>query len=129
MQINNYTCTQQSFGMALRSNDVVNKAIKARISKPIELEKLSALIEQASKNDVVDIQLFASEGNKLSANVFTRNLSHDNPNAFTKHFSEGWFSTPVKFINKVVQYAEAQAAKIAKCCDYDEVDKVLSRMQ
>jgi hypothetical protein len=43
MQINNYTSTQQSFGMALRSNDVVNKAIKARISKPIELEKLSAL--------------------------------------------------------------------------------------
>ena len=83
MQVNgnNYS-NQQNFGMALKSSDVVNKALRTRITKPVDAQELSALVEQASKNDIVDIHLFADDKGKLRANVFTRESSFDNPNSF-----------------------------------------------
>ena len=126
MQVNNYS-GNQSFGMALCSSGVVNKALKSRISKPADLELLSQLIEQASRNDVVDIQLFARD-NKLSANVYTRTLLLDEPNYFVKSFSEGWFQSPVKFIKKLVNYADKEAEKISSRCSSKDLDDVLNKM-
>ena len=123
----NYS-NQQNFGMAMKSSDVVNKALRTRIKKPVDAQELSALVEQASKNDLVDIQLFADERGKLTANVFTRDTSLDNPNSFVRHFSEGIFGGPVKFIRKIVNFADAEAAKINERCDIKELDDTLSKM-
>lgn len=130
MQVNmntNYS-NQQNFGMAMKSSDVVNKALRVRIKRPVDAQELSALVEQASKNDLVDIQLFADEKGKLTANVFTRDTSLDNPNSFVRHFSEGIFGGPVKFIRKIVNFADAEAAKINERCDIKELDDTLSKM-
>lgn len=130
MQVNmntNYS-NQQNFGMAMKSSDVVNKALRVRIKRPVDSQELSALVEQASKNDLVDIQLFANEKGKLTANVFTRDTSLDNPNSFVRHFSEGIFGGPVKFIRKIVNFADAEAAKINERCDIKELDDTLSKM-
>ncbi|MBR6721837.1 hypothetical protein IKL64_00100 [bacterium] len=130
MQVNmntNYS-NQQNFGMAMKSSDVVNKALRVRIKRPVDSQELSALVEQASKNDLVDIQLFADEKGKLTANVFTRDTSLDNPNSFVRHFSEGIFGGPVKFIRKIVNFADAEAAKINERCDIKELDDTLSKM-
>ena len=130
MQVNmntNYS-NQQNFGMAMKSSDVVNKALWVRIKRPVDAQELSALVEQASKNDLVDIQLFADEKGKLTANVFTRDTSLDNPNSFVRHFSEGIFGGPVKFIRKIVNFADAEAAKINERCDIKELDDTLSKM-
>ena len=130
MQVNmntNYS-NQQNFGMAMKSSDVVNKALRVRIKRPVDSQELSALVEQASKNDLVDIQLFADEKGKLTANVFTRDTSLDNPNSFVRHFSEGIFGGPVKFIRKIVNFADAEAAKINERCDIKELDDTLSIM-
>ena len=124
---NNYS-RQQSFGMALKGSDVVNKALRVRITKPAEAQELAALVEQASKNDIVDIQLFANEKGKLTANVFTRDTSLDNPNSFVRHFSEGIFGGPVKFLRKLVNLADAEAAKINERCYINELDDTLSKM-
>lgn len=124
---NNYS-RQQSFGMALKGSDVVNKALRVRITKPAEAQELAALVEQASKNDIVDIQLFANEKGKLTANVFTRDTSLDNPNSFVRNFSEGIFGGPVRFIKKLVNLADAEAAKINERCDIKELDDTLSKM-
>ena len=123
----NYS-NQQNFGMAMKSSDVVNKALRTRIKKPVEAQELSALVEQASKNDLVDIQLFADERGKLTANVFTRDTSLDNPNSFVRHFSEGIFGGPVKFIRKLVNFADTEATKINERCDIKELDDTLSKM-
>ena len=130
MQVNmntNYS-NQQNFGMAMKSSDAVNKALRVRIKRPVDSQELSALVEQASKNDLVDIQLFADEKGKLTANVFTRDTSLDNPNSFVRHFSEGIFGGPVKFIRKIVNFADAEAAKINERCDIKELDDTLSKM-
>ncbi|MBO5447317.1 hypothetical protein J6A34_07410 [bacterium] len=124
---NNYS-RQQSFGMALKGSDVVNKALRVRITKPAEAQELAALVEQASKNDIVDIQLFANEKGKLTANVFTRDTSLDNPNSFVRNFSEGIFGGPVRFLKKLVNLADAEAAKINERCDIKELDDTLSKM-
>ena len=130
MQVNmstNYS-NQQNFGMALKSSDVVNKALRVRITKPADAQELSALVEQASKNDLVDIQLFSNDKGKLSANVFTRELSSDDPNSFVRHYSEGLFGGPIKFLRKLVNLADAEAAKINERCDIKELDGTLSKM-
>ena len=130
MQVNmntNYS-NQQNFGMAMKSSDVVNKVLRTRITKPVDSQELAALVEQASKNDIVDIQLFANEKGKLTANVFTRDTSLDNPNSFVRNFSEGLFGGPVKFIRKLVNFADAEAAKINERCDIKELDDTLSKM-
>ena len=130
MQVNmntNYS-NQQNFGMAMKSSDVVNKVLRTRITKPVDSQELAALIEQAAKNDIVDIQLFANQKGKLTANVFTRDTSLDNPNSFVRYFSEGIFGGPVKFIRKVVNYADTEATKISERCDVHELDQTLSKM-
>ena len=130
MQVNmnaNYS-SQQNFGMAMKSSDVVNRVLRTRIVKPTELETLTSLVEQASKNDLVDIQLFTNDKGKLSANVFTRDTSFDNPNSFLKHYTEGLFGGPVKFIKKLVNFADKEAAKIEQRCDVKELDDTLSKM-
>ena len=124
---NNYS-RQQSFGMALKGSDIVNKALRVRITKPAEAQELAALVEQASKNDIIDIQLFANEKGKLTANVFTRDTSLDNPNSFVRNFSEGIFGGPVRFLKKLVNLADAEAAKINERCDIKELDDTLSKM-
>ena len=40
---NNYS-RQQAFGMALKGSDVVNKALRVRITKPAEAQELAALV-------------------------------------------------------------------------------------
>jgi hypothetical protein len=130
MQVNmnvNYS-NQQNFGMALKSSDVVNKALRVRITKPADSQKLAELVEQASKNDIVDINLFANDKGKLSANVFTRELSLDNPNSFFRSYSEGFFGGPIRFLRKIVNLADAEAAKINERCDIQELDDTLSKM-
>ena len=129
MQVNgnNYS-NQQNFGMALKSSDVVNKALRTRITKPVDAQELSALVEQASKNDIVDIHLFADDKGKLRANVFTRESSFDNPNSFLRHYSEGFFGGPVKFIKKLVNIADAEAEKIQARCDINELNDTLNKM-
>ena len=124
---NNYS-RQQAFGMALKGSDVVNKALRVRITKPAEAQELAALVEQASKNDLVDIQLFTNDKGKLYANVYTRDTSLNNPNHLLKHFNEGIFEGPVKFIKKLVNIADKEAAEIQKRCDIKELDDTLSKM-
>lgn len=123
----NYS-NQQNFGMAVISNDVVNKVLRTRITRPADSQLLSEIVEQASKNDLVDIRLFTNDKGKLSANVYTRDTSLDNPNSFLKHYSEGLFGGPVKFIRKLVNIADKEAAEIQKRCDIKELDDTLSKM-
>lgn len=119
MQVNlNCNCpkTQQSFGMAIHSNEVVNSIIKSRIKTLAELEKLNKVIDKAQKNKYVDVTLMANTDEKtIVANIYSKKSVVD----FFKQKKETFFSRVfvggiVGFIEKCSDIADKAAIKIGK---------------
>lgn len=118
MQVNfNPQQNNQGFGMAIHSNEFVDKILKKRIKKPSEAERLYDVLHLQDFNDKVDITLFANKNNTLSANI------HSKENAkiedfFCKSYSENIFNklfqSPVDFIETLAHIADKKAAKIKK---------------
>ena len=71
MQVNfNPQQNNQQFGMAIHSNEVVNKIIKNRIKTPEQLERLSSIIDKAAENTTLDIHLYVNPDEKtIGANI------------------------------------------------------------
>ncbi|MCI1274376.1 MAG: hypothetical protein LKG27_08115 [Clostridiaceae bacterium] len=128
----NSTSNKPNFGMAIHSNPIVNKAIKARIKNADELQKLQKIIEKQAKNDKVDITLMINPGGKtISANAYqTAPTDYYEHNVF-KRFSENtiskMFGGVVGFIGKVANYADKQALKLTSKDNLD-VDSVLNKI-
>lgn len=105
---------QQSFGMAICSNENVSKVFAKRIKTAADAEKLNAIFEKQKANKKVDIVLFANQNDTLDANIFSR----DDNNYFLKSFSESrlskLFRSPVKFIEKLARVADKEAIKLRK---------------
>lgn len=115
MQVNfNPQQNQQQFGMAIHSNDIVNKIIKNRIKNPSNLERLNNVIDKAAKNDKVDLTLLANrDGKTISANIYS---TDDTGKVFINR-SENWFSKTfgggiVGFIEKCSNIADKAALKV-----------------
>ena len=130
--LNTQTSNQPHFGMAIHSNEVVNKALKARIKKPSELQKLNRIIDQQAKNDKVDITLLTMEdGKTLNANVYSINDEQSGLHFF-KQYTENVFTKllqgPVGFIEKVAKIADKQAAKMSRI-EANEYDDIFSKMK
>lgn len=129
--LNQIYSNNQNFGMAIHSNESVNKALKARIKTKPQIEKLNQLIEQANKNDKVDINLLIMpDGKTITANVYS--LKNDVGYEFFKNYTENAFTKlfkgPVGFIEKLVTIADKKAKNIA---DMEAVayDDILSKMK
>ena len=125
--LNTRTSNQPNFGMAIHSNEAVNKALKARIKKPSELQKLNRIIDQQAKNDKVDITLLImQDGKSLNANIYSINDEQLGEHFF-KRYTENAFTKllqgPVGFIEKVAKIADKQAAKMSriKASEYDDI--------
>ncbi len=120
---------KQNFGMAIHSNEVVNKALKARIKTTAELDKLDKIINQQAKNDKIDITLFVmQDGKSLSGNVYAKDPENNlfkqyRENAFTK-----LFKGPVEFIEKLAKVADKEANKLEKI-DKIKNSSIFNKMQ
>ena len=135
MEINLNTQTPGSvnFGMAIHSNEVVNKTLRARIKKPSELEKLNKIVEQQAKNDKVDINLMIMpDGKTLSANVYSIDNDDYLGFKFFKNYTENIFTKlfkgPVGFIEKAAKTAEKQAAKMREI-EADTYEDIFNKMK
>ena len=91
MQVNfNPQQNNQQFGMAIHSNEVVNKIIKNRIKTPEQLERLSSIIDKAAENTTLDIHLYVNPDEKtIGANISS---ASDFGTRFHRCLSENWFS-------------------------------------
>lgn len=113
MQVNlSCNCPKPQFGMAIRTNQNVNKVLSSRIKNADEVRMLQEAFELAAKNKTVDINLMVQpDGKSLTANVF----SPDSPHYFSQH-SENWYTKlvkgPVGFIEDLVFKAEKAATKV-----------------
>lgn len=119
MQVNlncNGPKTQQSFGMAIHSNENVDKILIKRIKKVTDAEKLKAIFKNQESNDKVDITLLANPNDSIEANICPK--AYTNDNWFCIHCSEGiinkLFKGPVSFIEKLANIADKKAAEITK---------------
>ena len=118
MQVNlNCNSPKPQFGMAIHSNEEVNKAIARRVKNMKAAERIENAFARAKKNDLVDITLgVLSDGESIGANIFTRDLGNETSyfsqhreNAFTK-LTKG----VVGFIEGLVVRAETVAQKVKK---------------
>ena len=133
VNLNTQKNNRPNFGMAIHSNEVVNKVLKARIKKPSELEKLNRIVNQQAKNDKIDINLMIMpDGKTLSANVYSIDKEDSLSFAFFKNYSENAFTKlfqgPVGFIEKVAKIADKQAAKIRQL-EADTYEDIFSKMK
>lgn len=131
ISLNQTYSNNQNFGMAIHSNESVNKALKARIKTKPQIEKLNQLIEQANKNDKVDINLLIMpDGKTITANVYS--LKNDVGYEFFKNYTENAFTKlfkgPVGFIEKLVTVADKKAKNIA-AMEATAYDDILSKMK
>ena len=131
VNLNNKRINTTNFGMAIHSNESVNKALKARIKTKPQIEKLNQLIEQANKNDKVDINLLIMpDGKTITANVYS--LKNDVGYEFFKNYTENAFTKlfkgPVGFIEKLVTVADKKAKTIA-AMEATAYDDILSKMK
>lgn len=105
----------QQFGMAMHSNDVVNRGISKRVKNIKAADRIAKAFERAKENDVVDINLMIQpDGKSISANICSR---YDIEHYFSQH-SENWFTKlfkgPEGFIEDLVVKAEKAAQKVQK---------------
>lgn len=113
----------QNFGMAIHSNEAVDKLLMSRIKSKAVLNQLSDIVNTQADNKLVDINLFVNpDGKSLSANV----VSNDTKNFLCKSYSENFFSSlfggPLGFIKKLSKIAKKEADKLAKAdLNYDDV--------
>ena len=121
MQVNfNPQQNNQQFGMAIHSNEVVNKIIKNRIKTPEQLERLSSIIDKAAENTTLDIHLYVNPDEKtIGANISS---ASDFGTRFHRCLSENWFSRTfgggiVGFIEKCSKIADKNAPKIKQLED------------
>ena len=122
---------QQNFGMAIYSNENVNKVIKSRIKNPEEAKKLNDIIEKQTLNNLADIILY-TDGKNISAKVVEAKVDVDfkdlskefNENAITKMFGGG----VVGLIEKAATYAEKIAATI-KTRNAMDIDGILNKIK
>lgn len=124
MQVNfNPQQNRQNFGMAIHSNEVVDKLLMSRIKSKAVLNQLSDIVMTQADNKLVDITLFVQpNGKSLSANVY----SNDPKNSFCKSYTENFFSNlfggPLGFIEKLSKIAKKEADKLAKAdLNFDDV--------
>lgn len=104
----------QQFGMAMHSNEVINRAIGTRVKNIKAADRVTKAFERAKGNDVVDINLMIQpDGKSISANIFSRDGNY----YFSQH-SENWFTKlfkgPEGFIEDLVVKAEKAAQKVQK---------------
>lgn len=120
----------QYFGMAIHSNDNVNRLIKSRIKNNVELEKLKKIIDKQANNKFVDITLL-TDGKNLCANVYPTE-QNEQTHRLNKQFNENFitkiFGGTVGFMEKVANYADKAAAKIQQRKAMD-IDSVLNKMK
>ena len=129
INLNTETSNSQNFGMAIHSNELVNKALKARIKTTAELDKLNKIIDKQAKNDKVDISLFVmQDGESLSGNVYARNTEHNVFKQYTENALTKLFEGPVGFIEKLAKVADKEANKLAKL-DNIKNNSVFDKMQ
>lgn len=131
MQINNYK-SNQNFGMAIHSNDLVNKALKYRIKSAKDLERLDKAIELANRQNEVNINLLIQPDEcSISANVYVDKLGWENELS-SKSYSENMFTKvfegPVGFIERVVNIADKKARQLIQERQLKNHDNVLDKM-
>lgn len=133
MKLNSINNNQQNFGMAIHSNEAVNKIIKNRIKNRTQLKELENIVEQAKHNNVVDIKLFPNPDSKtISAKIYSIG-SINTDQHFSQTKSEGFLTKVfggdiVKFIKKCSKIADKSAVKVMKAKDIaksDVFDKML----
>ncbi len=114
----NCNCPKTQFGMAIHTNENVQRVLKSRVKSLKDVEKLNDIFKKQKENSKIDIMLFADEKTgKLSANVYLR--KPDAQDDFYKRYSEDFLSrlfnsSPVKFIKKLAKVADKEEAKILK---------------
>ncbi len=130
VNLNSKASNKPYFGMAIHSNENVNKLIKLRIKNNVELEKLKKIIDKQSNNKLVDITLL-TDGKRICANVYTLE-QNEQTHRFNKQFNENFltkiFGGTVGFIEKVANYADNAATKIQQRKAMD-IDGVLNKMK
>lgn len=130
MQVNfNPQQNKQNFGMAIHSNENVNKVLMSKIKSETALKELSDIVKTQALNKLVDINLLVNPGGKsISANV----VSNDKKNYFCKSYSENFLSDltggSLGFIKKLAKVADKEAAKLKQTdLNYDDVFKMMKK--
>ena len=130
VNLNGKTSNNPYFGMAIHSNENVNKLIKSRIKNNTELQKLKQIIDRQADNHLVDITLL-TDGKSLCANVYPTKYLEETQN-INKQFNENFitkiFGGTIGFIEKAANYADKAAAKIQQRQGMN-IDSILNKMK
>ena len=130
VNLNCKTSNKPQFGMAIHSNENVNKLIKSRIKNNRGLQKLEQIIDRQADNHLVDINLL-TDGKSLCANVYPTEYIEETQN-LNKQFNENFitkiFGGTVGLIEKAANYADKAAAKIQQRQGM-HIDSVLNKMK
>jgi hypothetical protein len=114
MQVNlNCNCPKPNprFGMAIHTNELVNKELTSRIHTLHTRDELSALVTDANKLKNIDIVLFTDK-KRLSANVFSTNPNDNNLYRYSESSFEKMLFGPLHFLKRVVKNASKKEQKI-----------------
>ena len=134
MEIRTYNrnYTNQNFKMAMKIHENAGDVIKKRLKTAKELKQLNELIDKASQNKFIDIQLFGDK-NVLHANIHSKNLYDiDNIRFFRlrnkkENFIDLLLKSPIRFIKRVVEFADKEAKKLEKIVPENLVQDTINK--
>ena len=119
--------------MAMKIHKTAGEVIKNRLKTAKELKQLNELIDKASQNKFIDIQLLGDDKNVLSANIHSKELYDRNNARFfqlwskEENFIDLLLKSPIRFIKRVVEFADKEAKKLEKIVPENLVQDTINK--
>jgi hypothetical protein len=132
IRTNNRNYSNKNFKMAMKIHQNAGDVIKNRLKTAKELKQLNELIDKASQNKFIDIQLFGDK-NVLSANIHSKELYNRNNARFfqlrskEENFIDLLLKSPIRFIKRVVEFADKEAKKLEKIVPENLVQDTINK--
>ena len=132
IRTNNRNYSNKNFKMAMKIHKNAGDVIKNRLKTAKELKQLNELIDKASQNNFIDIKLFGDK-NVLRANIHSKNLyAIDNIRFFRlrnkkENFIDLLLKSPIRFIKRVVEFADKEAKKLEKIVPENLVQDTINK--
>ena len=117
----------------MKIQESAGDVIKKRLKTAKELKQLNELIDKASQNKFIDIQLYGDNKNVLQANIHSKNLYDiDNIRFFRlrnkkENFIDLLLKSPIRFIKRVVEFADKEAKKLEKIVPENLVQDTINK--
>ena len=133
IRTNNRNYSNKNFKMAMKIHKTAGDVIKNRLKTAKELKQLNELIDKASQNKFIDIQLLGDDKNVLSANIHSKELYDRNNVRFfqlrskEENFIDLLLKSPIRFIKRVVEFADKEAKKLEKIVPENLVQDTINK--